>query len=66
MADGRKYEKYFFEKMLEQHISFNFLKSKVSDLATTDETNLSLMGKKQKKIANFIELLYMVLFPLII
>ena len=66
MADGRKYEKYFFEKMLEQHISFNFLKSKVSDLATTDEANLSLMGKKQKKIANFIELLYMVLFPLII
>ena len=52
--------------MLEQHISFNFLKSKVSDLATTDDANLSLMGKKQKKIANFIELLYMVLFPLII
>ena len=50
MADGRKYEKYFFEKMLEQHISFNFLKSKVSDLAKIDETNLSLMGKKQKRV----------------
>ena len=43
MADGRKYEKYFCEKMLEQHISFNFLKSKVSDLAKIDEANLSLM-----------------------
>ena len=52
--------------MLEQHISFNFLKSKVSDLAKIYETNLSLMGKKTKKGANFIELLYMVLFPLII
>ena len=66
MTDGRKYERYFFEKMLEQHISFNLLKSKVSDLATIDEANLSLMGKKQKKSANFIELLYMVLFALII
>ena len=50
MADGRKHEKYFFEKMLEQHISFNFLKSKVSDLAKIYETNLSLMGKKQKRV----------------
>ena len=33
MANDRKYEKQFFEKMLERHISFNFLKSKVSDLA---------------------------------
>ena len=48
MADARKYEKYIFENMLEQHISFNFLKSKVSDLATIDQTNLSLMSKKTK------------------
>ena len=32
MADGKKYEKKNSEKMLVQHISFNFLKSKVSDL----------------------------------
>ena len=69
MADGRKYEKFltFFAKMLEQHISFNFLRSKVSDLAKIYETNLlSLIGKKTKKGANFIELLYRVLFPLMI
>ena len=48
MADARKYEKYIFENMLEQHISFNFLKSKVSDLATIYQTNLSLMSKKTK------------------
>ena len=40
----------FLEKMLEQHISFNFLKSKVSDLEKIYETNLSLMGKKTKKV----------------
>ena len=66
MAECRKYGKYFFEKMLQQHIRLNFLNSKVSDLAKIYETNLSLMGKKTKKGANFIELLYMVLFPLII
>ena len=44
MADGRKHEKYFFKKMLEQHISFNFLNSKVSDLAKIYETNFCLMG----------------------
>ena len=59
----QKNEKYFFEKMLEQRISFNFLKSKVSDLAAIYQTNLSLMGKKG---ANFIEFLFMVLFPVII
>ena len=58
MVDGRKYEKYFFEKMLEQHISFNFQKSKVSDLAKIYQTNLSLMGKKQVKGPNFIVSLY--------
>ena len=53
--------------MLEQHTSFNFLKSKVSDLAKIYQTNLSLIGKKKnKRGANFVELLYMVLLPLII
>ena len=52
--------------MLEQHTGFNFLKSKVSDLAKIYQTNVSLMGKKKKKDANFVELLYMVLLPLII
>ena len=67
MADDRKDEKYFFlKKMLEQHTGFNFLKSKVSDLAKIYQTNVSLMGKKKKKDANFVELLYMVLLPLII
>ena len=53
MADGRKYEKYVFENMLEQHISFNFLKSKVSDLVKNYQTNLSLMGKKTKTGCKF-------------
>ena len=39
------------EKMLEQQISFNFLQSKVSDLAAIyqKKKNLSLMGKKNQR-----------------
>ena len=48
MADCRKYGKYFFEKMSQQHIRFNFLNSKVSDLAKIYETNLSLTGKTKE------------------
>ena len=43
MTDGRKHEKYFLEKMLEHHTSFNFLKSRVSDLGKVYETNLPVM-----------------------
>ena len=50
MAECRKYGKYFFEKMLQQHIRLNFLNSKVSDLAKIYETNLSLMGKTKKRL----------------
>ena len=53
MADGRK-----FEKILEQYISFNFLKSKVC-LAKTYQTELSLMSKRRG--TNFIQFLYVVI-----
>ena len=39
--------------MLEQHTSFNFLKSKVSDLAKIYQTNVSLIGKKKQKRCKF-------------
>ena len=58
MANGRKYEKKNSEKMLEQLISFNFLKSKVSHLAAIyqqKKTTYLQWVKKIKKIANFIE-----------
>ena len=49
------------EKMLEQQISFNFLQSKVSDLAAIyQKKNLSLMGKKNKESCKFHRVCYMV------
>ena len=56
MVDGRKYENFFFEKVLEQHISFNFLDSKVSDLAAICQKQSSLTSTNLKsKGSNFIQ-----------
>ena len=60
MAGNMK--KKISEKMLEQLISFNFLKSKVSHLAAIyqQKKNLSSMGKKNKEGCKFYRVCYMV------
>ena len=52
MANGRKYEKKISEKMLEQLISFNFLKSKVSHLAAIYQQKKTYLQwvKKQRRL----------------
>ena len=46
IAENKK--KIFFEKVLEQNISFNFLKSKVSDVEVICQKYSSLISKNLK------------------